>query len=271
MRKSFIKFKQAKNTICPDMLKLILIDDEPESLQVISSLIEMSELPTSILSTFTDPQEGLNYLTKVSPDVLLLDIEMPGITGLELLKRLPKIDFEIIFITAYNQYAVNAIKLSAIDYLLKPVGFSDLEQALIKAKDKIQKKESLQKLDILADLLKSNNQPNPSQDHRIVLPTFETLEFVKMSDIIRIEAAQNYCNFHIKDRNPLIISKNIGVYEDSLDPYNFMRVHRSHIINLNAVVRYHRQDGGAIEMDNGYEVPVSHSKKEQLVSRLSGL
>ncbi len=265
----FLLPKKPKPTA--SMMKAMLIDDEPSNLEFLSSLISMYCPTVSVLGSYTDPFEGLDAIVKNRPDVLLLDIEMPGLTGLELVRRLPAIDFEVIFVTAHNQYALNAIKLSALDFLLKPVSPMELEEALAKAAQKIKEKKTMEQLSVLAALLNKSAELKPSQQHKIALPTSDGLTYLEMSSIIRIEAEQNYCKFILMHSNPLLISKNIGVYEDSLDGYQFMRVHRSNIVNLHYVTEYIRHDGGYVRMKDGSKVDVSNTKKEELLGRLASL
>lgn len=253
------------------MMKAMLIDDEPESLQFISSLIGMFCPTVSIMGMYTDPFEGMAAIDQRKPDVLLLDIEMPGMTGFELLRRLAVVDFELIFVTAHNQYALNAIKLSALDYLLKPVDPTELENALQKAEERLKEKRTVQRLDVLVGLLSKTNETQPVQQHKIALPTSDGLIYVEMSGIIRIEAVGNYCKFYPQNSNFLMISKHMGLYEGSLDTYEFMRVGRSDIINLRHVVEYVRHEGGYVKMTDGSRVPVSSAKREELLNRLSRL
>jgi two-component system LytT family response regulator len=253
------------------MLRAMLIDDEPESIQVISTLIDMFCPHVQIAGAFTDPFLGLEALKPGTTDVLLLDIEMPGMTGLELLRRLPSIDFEVIFITAYNQYALNAIKLSALDYLLKPVDPAELETALQKAEEKQKSKKTLEQISVLVNLLNRSQDKKQVQQNRIALPTFEGVTYISMHDIVRIDAEQNYCRFFLQDGRQLVISKNIGHYEESLEEHFFMRVHRSHIINLLSVTDFVRLDGGFVRMTDGSKVEISGQRKEELLKRLGGL
>ena len=191
------------------MMKAMLIDDEPSNLEFVSSLISMYCPTVSVVGCYSDPFEGMDAILKSKPDVLLLDIEMPGMTGLELVRRLPAIDFEVIFITAHNQYALNAIKLSALDFLLKPVSPSELEEALAKAAQKLKDKKTMEQLSVLAGLLNRSSDLKPNQQHKIALPTSDGLTYLEMTSIIRIEADQQYCTFILLHGNPLIISKNI--------------------------------------------------------------
>ncbi len=251
------------------MITAILIDDEPESLQVNHSMINMFCPNVKVLGAYNDPVEGMEALKKDKPDLALLDIEMPGMTGLELLQRMPDAEFEVIFVTAYNQYALNAIKLSAIDYLLKPVDPTELENAMQKVGQRLKNKRTIEQVDVLINLMgKEENKHGIHQNHKIALPTFDSIVYAEMSCVLRVEAEKNYCNFHFLDRKPLLIAKNIGIYEESLDGYDFMRVHRSHIVNLRHVTEFLRHDGGGLKMKNGDVVEISGQKREEILRRM---
>ncbi len=254
------------------MLNAFIIDDEPESVEVIRSLITMFSPQVAIRGAFTDPSLALEAVKREKPDVILLDIEMPGMTGFEMLRRMPSIDFEIIFITAHQQYAINAIKLSAIDYLLKPIDPTELELALQKAEKKVQSKMSVEKFEVLVNLLESERKQNHhTQQHKIALPTLETVVFVELSNIVMVEAEKNYCGFCFLDRKDMLISKNIGYYENTLEPFGFMRVHRSGIANLHHVVEFVRQDGWFLKMRNGKLLPIANNKKDEIQKRIENL
>ncbi len=250
------------------MINTILIDDEPQSIDTLSSLIELFSPNVNIVGNYTDPMKGMQAIQESDIDVLLLDIEMPGITGFELLKQLPEINFDVVFITAYNQYALDAIKLSALDYILKPVDPDELEAALAKVEAKKKERQTQQQLEILASLMDAQLE---NKKKKIALPTAEKIIYVNVSDILRVQAEQNYCLFIIKDRAPILISKNIGSYEKCLTSFGFMRVHRSHIVNLHCVNEYIRTDGGYLKLCNDNQIEVSSKKREELISRLEEL
>lgn len=254
------------------MLKAFIIDDEPESVEVIRSLITMFSPQVEIIGAFTDPSLALEAIKREKPDVVLLDIEMPGMTGFEMLRRMPSIDFEIIFITAHQQYAINAIKLSAIDYLLKPIDPTELELALQKTEQKVKSKMSVEKFDILVHLLENERKHNHyTQQHKIALPTLETIVFVELSSIVSVEAEKNYCWFYFLERKEMLISKNIGYYENSLEPFGFMRVHRSGIANLHHAVEFIRQDGWFLKMRDGRLLAITNNKKDEIQKRIENL
>lgn len=254
------------------MLKVILIDDEPNSIKATKTIIQNIAPSIEILATFTDPLKGLEAIKSTDFDLLLLDIEMPNLSGIELLHKLEDINFEVIFVTAYQNYAVQAIKLSALDYILKPVSPSKLAIALEEAKEKLKEKRELKRrLEILDELLNEKEQEDlmKSQEKRVVFSSQKDINFVQIKNIIRIESAKNYTSFFLKSAKEIVESKNMGFYSDLYTPFNFMKIHRSHIINLYHVIRYLRE--GYVEMINGDKVPCAGPYKEELLQRLREL
>ena len=233
-----------------DMLGALLIDDDPESLQVISSLIEIFCPYATIIGKYTDPAEGKAAILSTKPDVVLL--EMPGMTGREFLRQLPSINFKFIFIGASDQYAMKAFKFGAFGYLLKPVDPKKLKEVLDKAAGWLG-----QKFEERVNLLKKKSHTGYDQQHRITLPTFEGMRYIITAEIVHIKADGNFCDFHFEDRVPMTISKNIGYFEWGLSHSGFMRVHRDHIVNLLHVREYYDHDGNWVVMSDGCRLPVS--------------
>jgi two-component system LytT family response regulator len=200
------------------------------------------------------------------PDIVFLDVEMPGSSGFDFLKQLKEINFEIIFTTAYGQYAVQAIRFSALDYLMKPIVVEDLVEAVKRAGNKIKGQHQREKIDALLNNIKYLNT-----DKKIALPTLSGLEFVTLGNIIRCESDNTYTIFYMSDKRKIVVSKSIGEYEELLGDYHFLRVHQSHLVNLRYVKSYQKGEGGLIVMEDNSAVDVSRRRKEQLISRLSGL
>lgn len=254
------------------MLKALIIDDEPESLQAVSNQIKTFCPQLQIVASCDGAVSGIEAIKLHQPDLIFLDIEMPGMTGLEMLRTFSEIKFGIIFITAYNKYAMDAIKLSALDYLLKPLDTVELMNAVKKAEEKFFREKTMKRFQVMLDLMEGRqSSEEKKQTHTIALPTLDAIIYVQLNDIVNIEAQQNYCKFYFTNRPAILISKNIGTYEDSLVPFNFMRVHRSHIVNLSQVHEFRRTDGGALILKNGNAVDISRNKKEEVLNRLAGL
>jgi two-component system LytT family response regulator len=208
-------------------------------------------------------KEGIANINELKPDLIFLDIEMPHMNGFQMLEQLPKINFEIIFTTSYDQYAITAFKFSALDYLLKPVDREELEKAMQKIYKKINPPIS-QQLEIL---LQRINQPLvPVQ--RIALPTMQGLEFVPVESIIHCSSNNNYTEFFLKDKKKLLVSRTLKEVEDMLADHAFLRVHNSHIVHLNAITRYVKGEGGYLILEDGSTIDVSRSRKELLMQKL---
>lgn len=239
-------------------IRAAILDDEIKGSSLLEHKIHALEEAIEVVKVYNIPQQTLADIQSLELDVLFLDVEMPGINGFEFLEQLGSFSFEVIFVTAYNAYAIEALRANALDYLLKPVQPSELEQAVQKLKNKIALKRN------------SLNSPRSTLcNSRLSLPTAEGIYFVKKCDILKIEATSNYSVFHLANSsNKIIVSKTLKEYESLLDDEDFVRVNRSVIINLNYIVRYKRGDGGTLEMEDGSQVNVSSAKRYQLMAKL---
>ncbi len=211
--------------------------------------------------------EGINVLGKEKPDLVLLDIKMADGTGFDLLRKLGKVDFLVIFITAFEEFAIRAIKFSAIDYILKPLDPDELVNAVQKAIGTIHKESMSVKLEALYENLDMIN----TTAKKIVLKTSDSVHIVNLKDIIRCESEKNYTHFFIVDEDKITVSKTLKEYNELLIDYKFFRVHQSHLINLAHVKRYDKQKGGFLIMDDNSSVPVSFRKKEDLMKLFKSL
>jgi two-component system LytT family response regulator len=240
------------------MLKAILIDDEPNCLKVLEWELQNSCPNVEVLGLFSSGKEGLKALQQHQPDVVFLDVDMPYMNGFEMLELVPDIDFEVVFTTAHDEYAVKAFKINAIDYLLKPIDEDELQAAIKKVEDKQQTKNK--KSTIAAD------DPRKNIIRKIALPTFEGLVFVEVDQIIYCQSDNNYTKIFLKEGKDLFISKTLKELEELLGNYHFYRVHNSFVVNLNEIKNYVKADGGYLVMSNEGKVRVSRSKKESLLS-----
>lgn len=193
-----------------------------------------------------------------------LDIEMPKMNGFRFVETLTEYEGEIIFITAYNQFAIEAMRISAFDYLVKPVSIDDLQNAINRLQEQ-RTKHTKERLNIL----KQSIGEQKGQENKIAVPTAEGLEFIVIKNIIRIESSTNYSRLYLMNRQPLLVTKLLKDFEELLMPYRFFRVHNSHLINLNYISKYIRGDGGHVVMENGDLVDISRRKKEEFLSLLS--
>jgi len=257
-----------KKILTLNMLRTIIIDDEAHIRQALEKLVNQYCPNVKIVAKASSVKTGVDAIKNHHPDLVLLDIKMDDGTGFDLLKKLKTVDFKVIFITAYDQYAVKAFKFSALDYLLKPVDAGDLVDAVNKAEEMVMKDLKTQ----LATL-EANNRNEDQSKKKIILKTFDNIHLVKISDIIYCESDVNYTNFFLEKGNKIIVSVTLKEYDEMLSEYGFFRAHKSFLINLGHIDRFEKAEGGYIILANGHRVPVASRKREQLLElfeRISG-
>jgi two-component system LytT family response regulator len=239
-------------------LKTIIIDDERDAVDFITSIIGEYCPGLEVAGKAYDIMEGVQRIADLKPDLVFLDVEMPHGTGFDLLTNFPEKDFDVIFITAFNHYAIKAIKFSAVDYILKPINISEFIEAVQKV---IQKRSdnSSRGTDNIKVLLENLKTGLPS---RLAIPTSDGMEYLNPKEIIRIEADRAYSWFYITGNRKMLVSKNLKEFQDLLSDRYFFRPHNSHLINLKYVKKFVRKEGGYIEMTDGSEIPVSRSRKD---------
>jgi two-component system LytT family response regulator len=247
------------------MTKVLIIDDENRTRDLISKMIQSFDFNLQVFSLGENVQTAIQAIEKVQPDIVFLDIQMPDGTGFDVLKSLKDKKFEVIFITAHEEYAITAIKFSALDYLLKPVDPEELRNAIEKALKTIEIKEQESQFEAL------QNNILPNSKKRLVLKTHDSVFVVELEQIIRCEADKNYTTFFLTSGKKIVVSKTLKEYEILLSAYNFLRVQQSHLINLDFIERYDKANGGIVVMKDGAEVPLSHAKREQFFNLLDRL
>ena len=247
------------------MLKAILVDDELNSLQNLQLKIQEYCPSLRIVAQTQRPEDAIGLIRQHKPDVIFLDIEMPRMSGFKMLEQMDDIDFEIIFITAYNHYAINAIRISAFDYLVKPVAIEDLQQTIGRLEQFTVKKYRER-----ADTLKRNLANPKTQEDQMAIPTHEGLEFIQIKQIIRIESSSNYSKLVLQNGKTLLVTRQLKDFEELLEDYRFYRIHHSHLINLNYIAKYIRGEGGQVTMRNGDVIDVSRRKKEVFLKLIGG-
>ncbi len=247
------------------MKKVLIIDDENRTRSLIAKMIDSFGLDVETIPEGENVQSGIKAIEKHNPDIVFLDIQMPDGTGFDVIRSIENKNFEVIFITAHEEFAIKAIKFSALDYLLKPVDAGELKAALEKALDLVEPEKSNGQF----EALHSNIQKN--EKRRLVLKTQESVHVVDLDQIIRCEADRNYTSFFLKDNKKILVSKTLKEYETLLSAHNFLRVQQSHLINIDYVDRYDKKNGGAVVMKNGSEVPLSPAKREVFFKRLENL
>jgi len=242
-------------------IEAVIIDDEENNIDNLRQILQQNCPNVIIVDTAKNADEGYSIIVKHNPDLVFLDIEMPVKNGIDLLKSLPKHNFEIIFVTAFAKYGIQAVKFAAIDYLLKPINVDELKEAINRAEQKrAQKKQNLQ----LENLMQLLQQQQPKSEHRIALPTARETRFAKTEEIIRCESSNNYTTFYFITGEKLLVSKPIYEYEEILSDYHFIRCHQSHLVNRKYIKSWVKEDGGYLLLDDKTQIPVSRQKKETL-------
>ena len=247
------------------MINAIIVDDEADCCESLATLLERYCPEVKILDICYSADAALQSIKERNPQILFLDIEMPFMNGFQLLEKLGDINFELIFTTSYDQYALKAIRFSALEYLLKPIDLEELQQAVKKAVQRNQYPHP-QQLEILLEKIK-----HPTVlFNKVAIPTFEGFQFVLAESIIKCEAENNYTFLFLKDNRKLIASRNLKDIEEMLEDYSFIRVHNSFLVNINEVEKYVKGEGGYLQMSDGSIVNVSRSRKELLIKKIAG-
>jgi len=240
-------------------MKSIIIDDEKHCIKTLSNLLETNFPEVKILATCFDSTKAYDLIVKHKPDFIFLDVEMPFLNGFDLLSKFEKLDFDVIFTTAYDSYAIKAIKFSALDYLLKPVGIEELALAVEKIKNKM---GFISKAQIdMASVLKNKQLPDT-----IALPTMEGLIFTPVKDIIYCTADGSYTRLYMQDKSEILLSKTLGDVAELLSDYSFFRIHHSSLINLKEVKKYIRGEGGEVVMSNGKSLMLARTRKTDFLN-----
>ena len=246
-------------------IKAIIVDDELHSLQTTEILVRKYCPEAEIIGLAETPEKGIELIDSLKPNLVFLDIAMPVMNGFEMLQHVTHHDFEIIFTTAYDEYAIKAFKVNAIDYLLKPIDVAELCEAENKAKNKFDKNEDYNKIE---KLLKIFGKPTIKKE-KVALPIDGKIQMIPFASIIYCESESNYTYIYLADNKKVLLSKTLKDIEKLLDHPDFFRVQNSFLVNLNHIKEYIRGEGGELIMSNGDEVRVSRNKKEQLMKLLT--
>ncbi|MGD0342137.1 MAG: LytTR family DNA-binding domain-containing protein [Bacteroidales bacterium] len=239
-------------------LKTIIIDDEQNAVDFMISVIDEYCSDLEVVGQAGTVNEGVAVITSRKPDLVLLDVEMPDGTGFDLLEFFPDKDFDVVFITAFNHYAIRAIKFSAVDYILKPVNINEFIESMKKVVQR-RSDSNLHSNDNYRILLENLKTPAPS---RLAIPTADGMEYLNPKEIIRIEADGSYSWFHLTGERKILVSRNLKEFQDLLGDRSFFRSHNSCLINLKYVKKYVKKDGGYIEMQDGSQMPISRNRKD---------
>lgn len=245
------------------MIRSIIIDDEQHCIRALLNDLQKNCPSVDVLDTCNSAKEGMLSIKKHKPDLVFLDVEMPWMNGFEMLELLGDFDSSIIFTTAHDEFAAKAFRISAVDYLLKPVDANDLKTAVQKVERKMHAGGSLEHI---TNLLRNIKQP--SQDQKIALPQREGYEFVEVCSILYCQAEGAYTKVWLDNKRSMLISRSLGDVEELLPADIFQRIHHSSLVNVSFISQFLRSDGGYVVLENGEKLAVSKSKKDSLMERL---
>ncbi len=248
-------------------IRYILIDDEDNNLENLGFLLKQHYPLLEMTGSATSAEDGIKLIQQTEPDLVFLDIQMPGMTGFDMLRKISSVNFEVIFVTAYDQYGIQAIKFSALDYLLKPLDVEELKKAVEKAIQKIEAKQQNSNINNLLKYLQAPKQESP----RIALPTLQETHYVKLEDIIRCEASDNYTAFYLSGGDKIIVSRTLKEYTDLLKTHFFIRTHQSHLVNTKFVKSLLKEDGGCLLLTDKTRIPISRQYSEPVKKALNNI
>jgi len=243
------------------MHKVVIVDDEIQAIKDLSGLIGLYCNNLEIVATATSSKQAVKVIEVEKPDIVFLDIQIDEKSGLQLLEEFKELDFEVVFVTAHEQYAIDALRLSAVDYLLKPVEIELLVEAVRRVTEKLKHNDMKASLDALVHNLSDNDKSRK----KLVLSTLEMVHLVDLKDIIICKSEANYSKFFLVNQREIIISKTLKEYEDQLSGFGFLRIHRSYLINLHHLTGFDKREGGAVIMSNGMKLPVAVRKREEFM------
>ncbi len=248
------------------MIRTILIDDEVRSLKTLEVMLQPFNNVLQIVGVYSSPLDALREIYNLSPDLIFLDIEMPKLNGFQFLDAVKNISFNVIFTTAYDQFAIKAFKYSAVGYLLKPVDEDDLKIAI----DKVLTSEIKKLLPVQMDILRQSMQRVVNKkEQKIALPASDGLVFVLLQEIVRCESDNNYTKVYFINKDKMVICRTLKDIEELLGEEHFLRVHQSHLVNMNYIKKFVKSDGGYLLMNDNTEIPISRSKKDDFLIKYS--
>ncbi|ARS38230.1 DNA-binding response regulator [Sphingobacteriaceae bacterium GW460-11-11-14-LB5] len=248
------------------MIRAVIIDDEKNNIETMVSLLRKHELPVTVVGSATNADDAISTIVATNPDLLFLDIQMPEKNGFDVLKALPHYQFEVIFVTAFDQYGIQAVKFSAIDYLLKPVNPEELKTSILKVEAKLNQRKQNVQLENLMELIKNKDA---KKDHKLALASTKEIRFVHTDEIIRCESSNAYTQFYLADGKNIMVSKPIFEYEEILSNYDFIRCHQSHLVNAKFIKSLVKEDSGYLLLNDDTRIPISRGKKENVLKALN--
>ena len=242
------------------MIKAIIIDDEPASIEALKIKIQRASDEIEIIRTYTSPTEALEKLEKMAPDVIFLDVEMPELDGFGFLENFPNRTFEVIISTAHDEYAIQAVRQSVLDFLLKPVSINELSAAIDRL---IQKLKAKEKVELKSG--KAASRKLDAQFDKIPVPSLRGITFVPVREILYLMSEGNYTMIYLENKQKIVSSRNLGDYETMVENLNFFRIHHSSLINLAHIREYMRGEGGSVILSDGTELDVSKRRKKEFM------
>ena len=246
-------------------IRSIIIDDEPNNIENLETILHNYCTGIDVVAMAHNADDGIAVIKSHRPDLLFLDIQMPEKSGFDVLKAFDQINFEIIFITAYDQYGIQAIKFSALDYLLKPIDINELKLSVEKARHKITAKQKNNNIENLLEYIRAVHKVPP----KIALPTLQEVMYVRVNDVVRCEASNNYTMFYLHSGEKVLVCKTLKEFTELLKPYNFIRTHQSHLINLYFVKSFLKEDGGLLLLTDKTKIPISRQNRDLVKGALS--
>ncbi len=246
-------------------MQALIIDDEAHNRENLKQLLK-AYCPDVLISAEAEGvEDGIRQIALYRPELLFLDIQLHGQSGFDLLQQIGTINFEVIFVTAYGQYGIQAVKFAALDYLLKPIDIEELKSAVEKARAAIVKKQKNERLEYLISYLKDENKTSP----KIALPLLNETRYIAIDEIIRCEADNTYTFFFLASGERILVSKNLKEYAGMLSAHGFLRTHQSHLVNIKFIKSWLKEDGGTILLNNGTKVPVSKLNRDRVKEALA--
>ena len=246
------------------MFTTLIVDDEAHARESLSKMLALNFPEIQVLGTASSADEAYEKIIKLNPDLLFLDVEMPNGTGFDLLIRFAKPTFKVVFVTGFDQYALNAIKFSALDYLLKPINAKELKEAVEKATNQLSNQNGLGDL---KNFLSTLQNPR-SRKNKLAIPTQQGLEMIEIQEIMRCEAANGYTIIYLKNEKPIVSSRDLKTYQELLEDYDFFRIHDSHLVSHLHIQKILNEDGGVLVMSNETKLPIARRRKSDFLEWL---
>ncbi len=253
------------------MFTAVIVDDDLVSRSVLEEMLSQFETEIRVIASISNANQAISFIKKSSPDIVFLDVEMPEYSGFGLLEHFKNANFMVVFVTSHSKYAIKAIRAEAFDYLLKPISMDELKEVVERISSKINEYSILKRIDNGIESLKNIKTGRRAEAKRIALPTFDGLEFYEVDEILRCGAERAYCSFHLRDGSELLVSRPLRDFEPILEYYQFIRIHKSHMINLNYIQKYVKGRGGYVIMSDGCKLQVSVRRRNELLDQFMSI